>query len=187
MRKYLAVFGIVFLCSALLLVNPTYAGKIKRSHKAKTDNTSLNTNDVCADDLLGFAQTLIGTRYRSSSSSPVSGFDCSGFVSYVFKNFNFNVPRSSCEFISVGEKIKLVDAKPGDIILFTGTSKRSRRIGHIAIMMSNQESGVTFIHSTSGKEHGVTISNMDERYKHRFIQVIRLLKQNDQQEISAFE
>lgn len=169
----------VFLCSAALLINSAYAGRIKRLHKAKTETTSLNTNLVCADDLLGFAQTLIGTRYRSSSSNPAYGFDCSGFVSYVFKNFSFNVPRSSCAFISVGEKIKLDDAKPGDIILFTGTSKRSRRIGHIAIMMSNQDGDVTFIHSTSGKEHGVTISNMDERYKQRFVQVIRLLKQND--------
>jgi len=187
MKKSLVIFGMVFLCGALLFAGNSYAGKIKRSHKSKIDNTNLISNDVSADDLLGFAQTLIGTRYRSASSNPEHGFDCSGFVSYVFKNFNFNVPRSSCEFISVGEKIKLVDAKPGDIILFTGTSKRSRRVGHIAIMMSNEESGVTFIHSTSGKEHGVTISNMDDRYKHRFVQVIRLLKQNDEQQISASE
>ena len=137
-----------------------------------------NVDDVCPDDLLYFAQTLIGTPYHSAASNPSYGFDCSGFVSYVFKNFNFNVPRSSREFISVGEKIALNDAKPGDIILFTGTSKRSRKIGHVGIVMSNEDSEVKFIHSTSGKEHGVTITAMDNSYKRRFVQVVRMLKQN---------
>jgi cell wall-associated NlpC family hydrolase len=180
MKKYLAIFSIIFFSSAALPVNAAHAGKRHTLNKVKQGNESVNTDDVCPDDILGFAQTLIGTRYRSASSSPVHGFDCSGFVNYVFKNFNFDVPRSSCEFISVGEKVALEDAKPGDIILFTGTSKRSRRIGHVAIVMSNQNNEITFIHSTSGKEHGVTITAMDERYKRRFVQIIRLLKQNDE-------
>jgi lipoprotein Spr len=134
---------------------------------------------LCPDDLLTFAQSLIGTRYRSASANPLYGFDCSGFVSYVFKNFNIPVPRSSYEFASVGEKISLTDARPGDVILFTGTHTRSRRIGHIGIVMSNDSSDITFIHSTSGKKHGVTISAMDKRYRKRFVKVVRLLKQND--------
>ena len=150
------------------------------NHSLKNATFSTNTDSVCANDLLYFAQTLIGTRYHSASSSPINGFDCSGFVSYVFKNFAFDVPRSSSDFIRVGKKIKITDAKPGDIILFTGTSRRSRRIGHIGIIMSNDEdSDITFIHSTSGKEHGVTITTMDKNYKRRFVQIIRLLKQNE--------
>lgn len=182
MIKYLIISVFIFLGCTALSANMAYAGKINKGYKAKSTNpnSNINTDAVCADDLLLFAQSLIGTRYRSASSSPEHGFDCSGFVSYVFKNFNFAVPRSSCEFISVGEKVQLEDAKPGDIILFTGTSKRSRRIGHVAIVMTNDNNDVTFIHSTSGKEHGVTITAMDKRYKHRFVQIIRLLKQNDE-------
>jgi lipoprotein Spr len=181
MKKNLAIFSIILFSSAMLQINNVYAGKVHASRKAKTTNETSTTDYVCADDLLNFAQTLIGTRYRSASSSPVHGFDCSGFVSYVFKNFDFDVPRSSREFIDVGEKVTLEDAKPGDVILFTGTSKRSRKIGHVAIVMSNDAgSELTFIHSTSGKEHGVTITTMDERYKRRFVQIIRLLKQNNE-------
>ena len=137
-------------------------------------------DEVCPDDLLNFAQSLIGTPYRSAASNPSYGFDCSGFVSYVFKNFNFEVPRSSCEFIGIGKKVNLADAKPGDIILFTGTSKHSRKIGHVGIIMSNENEEVKFIHSTSGKEHGVTITVMDKTYKRRYVQIIRMLKQNDE-------
>jgi len=139
---------------------------------------SIGTN-ASPDQLLAYAQKLIGTPYHFASSSPGYGFDCSGFVGYVFRSFNFIVPRSSCEYINIGEKLSLPEAKPGDIILFTGTEHRSRRIGHIGIIMSNDEDGVKFIHSTSGKEHGVTVSAMDERYQRRFVRIVRVLKQND--------
>jgi cell wall-associated NlpC family hydrolase len=160
-----------------------YAGKITRTHKVKSYKTYkpyFDINGASADSILSFAQNLIGTRYRSGSSDPLRGFDCSGFVSYVFKSFNYTVPRSSCEFIRVGEKVKLEDAKPGDIILFTGTKKHTRKIGHIGIVMHNGCDGFTFIHSTSGKEHGVTITAMDKNYQHRFVQIIRLLTKNDE-------
>jgi lipoprotein Spr len=98
----------------------------------------------------------------------------------VFKSFNFDVPRSSCEYDNVGEKISLEDAKPGDIILFKGTkSHHPHSIGHVGIVYSNIDGEVKFIHSTSGKEYCVTISAMDDTYKRRFVQVVRLLKQND--------
>jgi lipoprotein Spr len=178
MRKSLSTLIILF-CVANVLVSTAYAGKSTRAHKEKSSRPVLNSDSVSADSLLQFAESLMGTRYRPKSSDPSTGFDCSGFVSYVFKNFNFNVPRSSCEFISVGEKIRLEDAMPGDIILFTGTKKHTRRIGHMGIVVCNDGSDFKFIHSTSGKEYCVTISSMDNNYKRRYVQIIRLLKQND--------
>ena len=173
MSKYLIL--LIFIGLTTSLFSKTHVRRFKLTHKIKHANVSLSTDSVSADTLLHFAQTLLGTRYRSKCSDPSTGFDCSGFVSYVFKKFNFNVPRSSCEFIGVGTKIRLEDARPGDIILFTGTKKHTRRIGHVGIVYCNSSDEFKFIHSTSGKEHGVTISNMDERYKRRFVQVIRLL------------
>lgn len=91
-----------------------------------------------------------------------------------------NVPRSSGDFANVGERIGIDDAKPGDVILFTGTkSHHPHSIGHVGIVYSNDGDGLKFIHSTSGKEHGVTITAMDDTYRRRFVQVVRLLKQND--------
>jgi len=178
MRKNLSTL-IIHFCIVTLLLNTAYAGKFNKPHRVKIANTSLNTDSVSADSLIQFAENLIGTRYRPASSDPLRGFDCSGFVGYVFKNFNFNVPRSSRDFIGIGEKVKLEDAKPGDIILFTSPKKHSHRIGHVAIVLYNGSDDFRFIHSTSGKEYGVTITSMDKNYKRRFVQVIRLLKQND--------
>ena len=135
---------------------------------------------VSPDSILQFAQTLLGTPYREASSNPLYGFDCSGFVSYVFKYFNFNVPRSSTEFYNAGERVSLEDAKPGDVILFTGTkTHHPHSIGHMGIICCNDNGDIKFIHSTSGKEYCVTVSDFTDTYKRRFVQVVRLLKQND--------
>jgi lipoprotein Spr len=189
-KRLLPLIAVLFL--ATTVANAAHA---RKSHRARHHNhrreyreytavayhpVDLNTDSVSADNVIDFAQTLIGTRYRAASSNPLYGFDCSGFVSYVFKSFNVKVPRSSEEFINAGERISMEDAKPGDVILFTGTrTHHPHSIGHVGIVFSNDGDGLKFIHSTSGKEHGVTITAMDDTYKRRFVQVVRLLKQND--------
>lgn len=126
--------------------------------------------------LLDFAKSMLGIRYRSASSSPSRGFDCSGFVNYVFSNFGFKVPRSSREFATSGEAKKLEDAKIGDVILFTGTNSRSRTPGHVGIIYSINGDEIKFIHSSSGNAKGVTISSLEEGfYKKRFLKVVSIL------------
>jgi murein DD-endopeptidase / murein LD-carboxypeptidase len=186
-KRLLPLFAVLIL--ATTVANAAHARKSRRArhHNRRREYAvvayhpvDLNTDSVSADSVIGFAQTLIGTRYRAASSNPLYGFDCSGFVSYVFKSFNVNVPRSSGDFINAGERISMEDAKPGDVILFTGTkTHHPHSIGHVGIVFSNDGDGLKFIHSTSGKEHGVTITAMDDTYKRRFVQVVRLLKQND--------
>lgn len=190
---------ITLLMLATALVNSAYAAKHhKAHHKAKSKkhhrteefsriqvdivkpvSTDFNPDSVSGDSLIHFAEALIGTPYRPATSDPSVGFDCSGFVNYVFRSFNFNLPRSSGEFMDVGEKVNLADAMPGDIIIFTSPQKHSHRVGHVGIVYSNNSDGVKFIHSTSGKEYGVTITAMDETYMNRFVQVVRVIKQND--------
>lgn len=126
--------------------------------------------------LLEFAKSMLGIRYRYASSSPKRGFDCSGFVSYVFQNFGFKVPRSSREFASSGESKSLSDAKIGDVILFTGTNSRSRNPGHVGIIYSISGDDIKFIHSSSGNHKGVTITSLNEGfYRKRFLKVVSVL------------
>lgn len=126
--------------------------------------------------ILEFAKTMLGVKYRAASSSPKRGFDCSGFVNYVFSNFGFKVPRSSRDFASSGESKKLEDAKIGDVILFTGTNSRNRTPGHVGIIYSIEGDEVKFIHSSSGNAKGVTISSLEEGfYKKRFMKVVSVL------------
>jgi len=178
-----------FALTILLLLCVVFAGtahtrKARHNHRIKVKAPILylnsNTDTISSYNLVYFAQSLIGTPYRDASSDPSHGFDCSGFVSYVFTSFNANVPRSSSDYANLGRKIRIEDAMPGDIILFKGTkSHHPHSIGHMAIVYSNDGHELRFIHSTSGKEYGVTISSMDDTYKRRFVKVVRLLRQND--------
>ena len=146
------------------------------------DNASterINTGIVTPQDVVTFAQTLKGVPYQYASCDPSSGFDCSGFIYYVFDHFHIKVPRSSVNFTDVGKTVDKADAKPGDIILFTGTDPSNRTVGHIGIVSANMGDSLTFIHSSSGKANGVTTSPLDEYYKGRFVTIIRVFKQNE--------
>jgi lipoprotein Spr len=129
-----------------------------------------------ASQLLDFAKSMIGIPYRYASSNPDKGFDCSGFVNYVFNNFGFKVPRSSTEFANTGIPVKLGDAKVGDVLIFTGTNPKVRKIGHVGIIYSINDGEIKFIHSTSGKAHGVTITDFDAYYKSRFMKAVSIIE-----------
>jgi cell wall-associated NlpC family hydrolase len=129
---------------------------------------------VTAHGLVEFARTLLGIPYCYASIDPSKGFDCSGFITYVFNHFNIQVPRSSVDFTNAGKEVDLQSAKEGDLILFTGTADSIRTVGHMGIVTENMDS-LRFIHSTSGKADGVTISLLNEQYKKRFVKIIRIL------------
>ncbi|MEP6712409.1 MAG: C40 family peptidase [Ferruginibacter sp.] len=124
------------------------------------------------DSVVNFAETLIGTPYKYASTDPGEGFDCSGFITYTFNHFNIAVPRSSVDFTNVGQPIDLPLAKRGDLILFTGTDSTIRVVGHMGIVTQNSDT-LKFIHSTSGKQYGVTITSLNNYYMSRFVKVIR--------------
>ena len=129
--------------------------------------------EVKPHELVEFAKTLSGIPYKYASSDPSAGFDCSGFITYVFNHFNIGVPRSSVDFTNVGKEVDVRSAKEGDLILFTGTVDSIRIVGHMGIVTENTDT-LKFIHSTSGKAYGVTISPLNSRYQSRFVKVIRV-------------
>lgn len=103
--------------------------------------------------ILDYAKTFIGTPYRGGGSSP-KGFDCSGYTSYVFKNFDINLPRTADGQYNYGQAVSAADAKPGDLVAF----KSGGHISHVGIYMG----GGKFIHSSSSK--GIIISEVYDSY-----------------------
>ncbi|PWS31730.1 C40 family peptidase [Pedobacter paludis] len=141
----------------------------------KSANLTQKESSTNSTSLIDFAKSMLGIPYRYATSNPKVGFDCSGFVSYVFSNFGFKVPRSSVEFSSTGKETNLENAKVGDVLIFTGTNPRVRKIGHVGIIYSIDSDGIKFIHSTSGKAHGVTITDFNDYYKSRFMKIVTIL------------
>jgi cell wall-associated NlpC family hydrolase len=160
-------------------INNTVIQKVEAHYNYDAVVKTINTGNTTPAELLAYAHTLVGTPYQYGSTDPKVGFDCSGFITHVFNHFNIGVPRSSIDFTHVQRQIPLQEAKPGDLILFTGTDSTLREVGHMGIIVSNENNQHSFIHSTSGKQHSVTVTPLNSYYMGRFLKVIRIFKQND--------
>lgn len=125
-----------------------------------------------ADSILERGMSLIGTRYRFGGTSEKSGFDCSGFIGYLFREeAGVTLPRSTREMINVdAPKVARNKLKPGDLLFFS-TNGRGR-VSHAGIYLGDNQ----FIHSSSRRSGGVRIDSLGDRYWSKtFIEAKRAL------------
>ncbi len=114
------------------------------------------TNTVLAGQIIDYATRYLGKPYRSGAKGP-NAFDCSGFTSFVFNNFNISLSPSSSAQYTQGERITTADIQPGDLLFFAG-SRGGKSVGHVAMAVSVSENGtVKFIHAShnGGIRHDV--------------------------------
>jgi cell wall-associated NlpC family hydrolase len=110
-----------------------------------------------AGDVVVGALNLIGVRYRWGGSSPDSGLDCSGFVRYVFQDtLGLALPRRAEEMSRVGEKVRVADLKPGDLVFF---NTMRRTFSHVGIYIGDNK----FVHSPSTGST-IRVDDMDDAY-----------------------
>ena len=141
--------------------------------------TNIATGKLTPPELIRYAETLKGVPYLYGSTDPSKGFDCSGFITYVFNHFNVAVPRQSVGFAYVNRHIDIKNAKTGDLILFTGTDSTTKVVGHMGILKVDPGKEINFLHSTSGKDDGVTETPLNAYYQGRYMYTVRIFSQND--------
>lgn len=103
------------------------------------------TATASAARVLATAERYLGVRYRYGGDTPSTGFDCSGFVQYVFGRSGVQLPRTSRQQATAGRALaaRLDGLRPGDLMLF---ASQGSRIDHVAIYAGNER----MIHSSSG-------------------------------------
>jgi cell wall-associated NlpC family hydrolase len=120
--------------------------------KPQGDNLSLR------DQLVNYALQYVGYSYVYGGASPSTGFDCSGFVKYIFSQYNYSVTRSaSSQYANDGSSIAKSDLLPGDLVFFSSNGGYS--VTHVGIYIGNNQ----FVHASSPKI-GVVISSLDSNY-----------------------
>ena len=147
---------------------------------ARQEDTEVNTNTEptstpttttasnLGQQIVDYAMTFKGYPYVYGGSTP-SGFDCSGFTSYVYKHFGYSISRSSSAQANNGKEVKKSDLQLGDLVLFKGVN--SSRIGHVGIYIGNDE----FIHASTEKT-GVKISSLNTSgYIARYVTARRII------------
>lgn len=123
--------------------------------------------DCLIDSLMWRATECIGTRYQYGGNSK-NGFDCSGFVNYIYSAFGISLPRSSYEIANLGKKVPFEELQSGDLVFFKGRSTKSSRVGHVGMVVEKTEGGFKMIHASTSK--GVRFDNSnDAYYKSRFL------------------
>ena len=138
---------------------------------AKTEVSKLTEREK----IISYAKEYLGINYKYASNNPSKGFDCSGFVNYVFKHFDIEVPRSSSQFKNIGKTVKPEAFQKGDILVFYGY-KDQKSIGHVGIICEADGMNSKFIHASSGKEYAVTISDLNSKmYTKRFYKCVSVL------------
>lgn len=138
------------------------------ANTTKTDTPKPVKSSNKVDSLIAKAKKMLGVPYRYGGTSPSTGFDCSGFMQYVFKD-TISLPRTSNDMAQVGKKVSRSDLKAGDMVFFAHSGSR---ISHVGMYLGAGQ----FIHSPStGKT--IEITSMNSKYwSGRFITARRVVE-----------
>lgn len=118
-------------------------------------------------EALKLAQSKLGTPYGENM------LDCSGFMRFIYGPFGINLPYFAREIAEKGREIPLSEAKPGDLIFFTGFNEYDKTPGHLGMITSVKGNMAEFIHASSSR--GITTNrNTDPYYKKRYLFVRRI-------------
>ena len=119
--------------------------------------TTTSARTTSAARVLPTAERYLGVPYRWGGTSPKTGFDCSGFVRYVFAKHGTRLPRTSREMAASGKRLppKWSTLQPGDLVLFAEPGKR---ISHVAIYAGRRR----IIHASSSG-HRVRYDALDTK------------------------
>ncbi|MGZ9586737.1 C40 family peptidase [Paenibacillus marinisediminis] len=115
--------------------------------------------DTTIDGLLGIDYKYGGTTTK--------GFDCSGFVGYVFDKYEIDLPRTSSGMYDEGTKVKKSELRPGDLVFFNTSGKG---VSHVGIYVGDNK----FAHASTSKGTRIDSLSMDY-YENRYVGAKRIL------------
>lgn len=120
-----------------------------------TTSVALAAPDPGAD-VADLAQQYVGSPYHWGGISP-AGFDCTGFVLWVYSQFGVSMPHNEAGELASGSSVASDDLQPGDILVFGNTYRRG--LSHAGIYVGEGR----FVHAAD-ESHGVMISNLWDGY-----------------------
>lgn len=136
-KKIITIFSLI-----LVLTAGTFAGNTEAASR-------VSSAEIVAD-----AKSLMGIKYRYGGTTK-AGFDCSGFLGYIYKQNGVSLSRTAAGMYSTGKSVSKANLSVGDLVFFNTTG---RGVSHVGMYIGNG----SFIHSASSK--GVSIAKLNDPY-----------------------
>jgi cell wall-associated NlpC family hydrolase len=144
------------LLTVVALLSITACSTLKSTKSTSKSGTSASSSSLkMRSDVTDYARKFVGTHYKYAGQSPGTGFDCSGFTSYVMKGFGVTISPASAAQSTTGRKVALDRVLPGDLLFF---GESASKIQHVALVLKRDNSGITCVHSTTSR--GVIVENV---------------------------
>jgi cell wall-associated NlpC family hydrolase len=115
-----------------------------------------SAQSIAGGDVADLAQHYVGSRYAWGGSSP-AGFDCTGFVMWVYGQFGVSLPHNEAGQLASGPSVAADDLQPGDVLAFANTYRRG--LSHVGIYLG----GGQFVHA-GDESHGVLVDQLWDSY-----------------------
>jgi cell wall-associated NlpC family hydrolase len=128
------------------------------------------SKEITGNDIVYFAKKFLGTPYLYGGQSPSTGFDCSGYVCYVYKNYKIVLPRIAKDQAKAGIYVKRENIKQGDLLFFDD-GKNKGVITHVSIYIGNNQ----IIHATY-PGGVIEIWDIDDEVAAKYVTARRVLK-----------
>ncbi|TLF46948.1 C40 family peptidase [Maribacter aurantiacus] len=129
-------------------------------------------NATKADNIINTALTFSGVRYKYGGTTR-KGMDCSGLLYVSFSEHDVELPRTSSRMAERGTRIRVKDIEKGDLLFFK-TTRGSKRINHVGMVVTVENDEIKFIHASTSR--GVTISSLrDGFWNQAFVKATRIL------------
>lgn len=200
--NYLRVLSIILLLGVQISMVANAAPRKKRGRKisrptvldstAKTDEAKSSTTEVIQTEdtelttlinkLISKGEKLLGKPYRASGIAPWV-LDCSGYVCYLYNQLGINIPRTSAALSTYTERV--AEPKAGDLIFFKGRNASAKRVGHVALVVDNNNGDPIIMHSTNSRgiiKHRLSqVAYFSKRYLFagRLPEIAEMLKTDD--------
>ena len=146
------------------------------NNQTTTDNTTSNKTETATPsvpsassngaNIVSFAKQYLGYSYVYGGTTPSSGFDCSGFIYYVYNSCGYSISRSLTSQANAGTAVSKSQLQPGDIVFFNNTS--SGALGHVGIYIGNGQ----MIHAANPKR-GVVTDTINSGYYNTYYYTAR--------------
>ncbi len=151
--------------------NNARTGNVTGVTRTEEHNTVYSTHTK-ADEIINTALSFSGTRYKFGGTTK-KGMDCSGLLYVSFGEHDVQLPRVSYNMAREGRRVTVKNVEKGDLLFFK-TSRGSKRINHVGMVVGTDNDEITFIHASTSR--GVTVSSLrDGFWNQAFVKATRIL------------